>query len=519
MSYSGLSFDLINENTTDESIDLTFSKSFNDNFLDRMSDYKVSLTRILLPTQLLQNYDIKESEISDYGITLSFRDSYDNYPYTSTHYLLSNNSQNIIETIDVNTNPRKMQTYGYYEMYDRSSILDNINRTILRCWYDILMKNSVYSGTGVSDPFYKISDNVANNNLTTYVYNNTFPDKCKVTISTPVTTSTQTILVRVYLNNINYTTSSPTAVDNGIIPFNIYLKTPDDKQILLCANDNDFNLNGLSRTICFCDSSMYNITEYKSDDIVTIYRPQESFSKLYKDVYASLSGTFSLVIVPAVGVTYSCTVDARIELYANNTANKKVDASDNYMTYAPFYNFNSDNKLVFNYEVAMREKQIKLEFTKKLFSLVRFDNFFSYNKTSGLYKMIYSEDAEILNADKQILTMTQEISTSYLFVNLSQIIVTSSLPIRQDAVIKNYILTTQDILTDFFIDDSNTLNNLTFSYDGSYKPLRSYDLLSNGPLQNINVSVYALYRNGSQKLITMQPGSQALIKLSFTRDN
>ena len=485
-SYTGLSFDLINEN--DVEYPLHFTQSFNGNFIDKMSDWKVSLTRLLINTQLLQNFDIKESEISQYGITLSFRDSYDNYPYSSTHYLLSNNSLNIIETIDVNSNPRKMQTYGYYEMYDRSSILDNINRCILRCWYDIIMKNSVYSGTGASDPFYKISDNVSNENLTSYTYNNTFPDKCKVTLSN-ITTSTQTILLRVYLNNINYSTSSPTPVDNAMIPFNIYLKTPDDKQILLCANDNDFNINNLNRTICFCDSAMYNITEYTSNDNVTIYRPQESFSKAYKDKYTALNGTFSLIIVPAVGVTYTCTLDARIELYANNTGNKKVDASDNYMTFAPYYSFNSDNKLVFNYEVAMREKQIKLEFTKKLFALVRFDNFYSYNKTSGLYKMIYSEEPEILNADKQILTMIQEISTSYMFVNLSQILVTSSLPIRQDSFIKNYILGSDNVLTDFFISDSAVIGNLEFSYN---PPILSYVL-----------RLHAHANPGCQKLIEL----------------
>lgn len=492
-SYTCLNLE--SKNLRDIDQEIFVSQTFSGSLIDDCSQFSVSVTRLSIPSNLIETYDIQPSE--QYQIRMRFNDwDYLANANTFTYPLFNNNSDNS----NLSTEEAGV-IYGPQQFFSKNAMIDNINKCFSRIQKSFILANSALFPT-TTQPYRVLSSNISDiTSLVTYsTYQQSSTNLCQspVMSSQPAGQVARKVVIKI--NNFQ--------MSNGGNPYRVYFKTTDGQKVTLFNSSQNFTLNGLNREITFSDDAVKSIYEYTPNDTTNIYSPEQSLDSCK---WSAGNGQFFLYIEASpVLYTWVATVDALINVYVDNTT--YVDAD---FGVAPTVTLDSStNKLVFNQDGNCRNSGTEIYFSNTLQNILRFDGYQSYDPTTSFYRMIPS--TALLTDLTATLSLTQANSSVYQLQNIDRIVVESNLPCLGEASITNQTTNVpSNVLQDFVVNPTEDLGQLSYFYN-TYKPTKMYDLMGkNNPLTGIQLQVYAIYENGTKVPVSYKPNEVFKIALSF----
>jgi hypothetical protein len=468
-------------NTSTDEINVEQTDINNNAFLLNSSDWSLSIQKFSLPADSIDSFLINDS--SKYAIKMGHMET---SLVDATEQLNDLNASYGMPTNDV---------FNYQTNQD---FVEAFNRTSLQCYRNYLYNMGTKNHTTVSDTFLLAVD------FEQYlqVYDKT------ITVANPQMGFTSGILGGVELT---LTIGNTDPLLRQPRPFRVYLRNPAGVSCLVytCANTD------INQTLTFKDSSLNSLSS-KTDEMSAFqtgdYQPVESFTKfnsgtsawgdwklhfedldvLHHDLYGLfyMDVSYSLTLYTTQGLPYNVTyVSPQFAptLAIDQTSNKLQLLLHQSWFYCPCY----------------------IRFSQPLAYVLGFD---TYNDGSGWYKLKLPQVLlDNTLSPTSFITYAQEISTVYRLTGIRAIEIRSAtIPVdgEYDSQSNSPIIMSVDVNVDAAKD--------RYEY-ASTSENRFYDLIGDGPLKNINFSVWIIYENGAQVLAKIPPSSSFTMLAKFVR--
>lgn len=446
--------------TADTVKNAEFVHNFRSPVLRNAEKYKVSITRLKVPTSGLEIFNLPSSEQSDYYMRID-------YP-TSNAAIANNNATSGNITLPINSD-------GWYN-YSSLDVIEMINRRLQKS-FDTVFEQ------------YTSNDHVSTGSTVV------------VSAATSATTN-EVVNVASMVKScyIEFNIQSLTASDDEI-PRRIYIETPTGKQMTVWSGSSLTGENMVGKTnILFVDRALLPFDKYKTN--ISEYQPLDSFI----DGLSEMNGTWKVGVEADENITSTLTYDFKIV---------GLTASEGNL--APYFNVLSNNKLQFVHDGYFQKKNVGIYFSRKLAELVMFKENMKLNSAGTEYRYTYPQsiidDANL----SDIVQTNQNVSSYYKLRNLDKVVVESNHLNTLGESRLSSLPITDNILSDFIVPIDEDLEYLTYSIDAN--PFRKYRLENQGELHRIDIELYAKYTHGEKIKITYQPGENIFVRLTFFSDD
>jgi hypothetical protein len=223
----------------------------------------------------------------------------------------------------------------------------------------------------------------------------------------------------------------------------------------------------------------------------TNYQPLEPFSKLIIQADHSQRGNWKLrVHNHHVGLLSTVQIDANIKVMFSPIYNSPFNTTDlRYPKIAPALHYNQQSKTIsLLYDEQIHRSAFTIELSKKLYNILPFEG---VRQSNGNYVLQIPQ--EILTNTKiaRIISYeTTDIFSTYKLIDISTIILKTNLPVSGE-----YSSNTTDRILMSLDVSASDLNSSVFEFVNNSIASRSYQLISDLPLQQIGVSVFLKYRS------------------------
>lgn len=501
-SYTCLNLEQKNLSNVDKEIQV--HETFSNNFIDNCEKFKVSVTRMQIPSSLLESFDItpEEQAAKVYNVMMKYNNFGDGHVSSYDFPLFSNNTDNSNLSTQEST-----LVYGPTKFYSRESMVDNINKCFDRIHAQFIYDPLNSSITPSTSVYYKI----LSTNLTpsfpaplAYSYSDSNTQACIQSL-VGMTGGQKVLRVEIKISNFS--------ISNGGKPYKVQFFTGNSKTITLFHGSASKNISGMNKLIHFEDNAIQNIKQYDNTSNVNVYSSEESYQSYDWDIP---TGNSSFGILVNSQGTWTASLSTIINVYVNNLNY----VGPFYPEKPPYIDFNTDKtKLQFNTELNTRLSDTEIYFSRPLNSLYKFDEYYYLDATTNYYRLILDTIPLIDEAGNKLMTITQQLPTVFALQNLNRLIIESNLPMTNEILLTN---TSTDapssVLTDFIIDQNTPLETLIYAYGNAAVPYKSYDLSGhNMPLNGINLNVFVIYSNGIKKQLFYKPNEIFYIAISFFR--
>ena len=460
-------------NDTNKPVPMEKETQFNQSLIVNPSDYTVTINKLRMPANLVKTFIIEDK--SKYNLKYSVN--------------VSNHSKT--NEIQKFTAENYLYNDKEYEMYSSEDMLENFNKTSIRTYRDLLNSLDGYCNTKES----------VSGSIDTSI-SSTSP-KYEETISMP----TQSGMTR----KLGYTRLKLNIEEDNTNPdiYEVVLKSPETTEYpdgIECLVYSGYKTD-FSNQLVFEEASLNHISKTSHDNVLSgDYVPQESFVKFNNNDI--MTGDWKLIIrnKNQNSSGFSIKIDYELDCFFIPHVYNDLGLPNR----APFVYINdTNNKMVMNIHENTIRSGMNIIFSPALHGI--FD--FRANKTSDNQRQLVIPQTTLSSGYVSSLEIEQPISSVYRLNDISQILLSSRLPIQGEyfdtAGVQNTVL----MSLDWVPGEKNLV-----IYQSTNEDIRSYKLLSSNPLTEMNVKFFVSYMNSDRNYpIYIHPYDKATLQIKFSK--
>lgn len=468
-------------NTTTEEQNVDQTDLLKRPFIQRGSDYVLQVLKFSIPAEHLQSVLINNTNQSDYTIT-----------YRGVLADVDQATQTEV------TGSASLPLSTAYQYKNIQNFLEAMNRTSLSAYRNYL--RAYNDGTAPTNVSFSTTGTYAIN-VASLVHNHT--------IQVP----RYTTYYEDKLGSLRLTLNLGSG-DGKSHRVDCYLLDTAGKEVTVFS---DFNITDATQTLVFSDE-FYNTLGSLNESVNTTpvsgnYRPVEPFSKLSDNVSKASDPTymnFTLKFISrdsGVFTSRNLVLDVTYDL---ETSFLPIAQGASPTTYhnpvAPAWSYNSTGKIDMLLHERAFTTNFQIELTPALYHVLGFDGVLL---STGNYRLTLPQ-VQLSSATDQLVVIEQALSTSFKINQIRNIEVRSnSIPVVGETNAESFenIISSIDVNVDAQKD--------TFQYVDNIR--RFYTVSSSEPLNDINLSFWLRYADGSIGRCTLLPGERADCTLKFIR--
>lgn len=273
-----------------------------------------------------------------------------------------------------------------------------------------------------------------------------------------------------------------------------------------------------NNTVVFEDGSLNDQSSYPDSVLTGSLQPVESFTKFCAQAAYGTGGNWTVRLINKntqsqipFNITYNITIKAYFVPKYNWNVISDPGTSSNIPRVAPALSI-SNNKLALVLDDNITRSGYFIKLSPKLYEILGFKA--TYDTIDGFYKLKLPQFAVQNDGDLQLIHYQQPVSSLYKLIDISEIqIRTNNLPVMGefDSISNQRIITSINT-------SSGDLNSNVYEYVNTMLTDRSYELINDLPISDINISVWVKYRSsGLTEQVYLSPHTSFALLLKFIR--
>ena len=439
---------LTNSNNTE--IDLKITDDTYVPILKKASDYKVSVLKFSFPSEnptfIIDNDD-------DYKMKFSIN------TYIQQAYGTLSQERSLFKSVDFNIG-------------NINDFLENFNRSAILAHRDLLNQLcNTYTSFGVSSSSKTV-------NVTTDYNATTSFQEFILDFSTGIADDLMVCSIEADFS-FSVVRGDPALVEIELIdPLNNSMTIMSNKRVVM------------NQRVYFSDGSINSQSTTNTLDKLN-YQPLEPFSKLIIQADNTQKGNWKLRIYNrSAGLLSFIGMNANVKLmFSPYTNSPFTQVNIRYPKIVPALHYNQQAKTIsLLYDEQIHRSAFTIELSKKLYNILPFEGI---RQANGNYVLQIPQ--EILTNAKicRIISYeTTDIFSTYKLIDIQTIILKTNLPVSGE-----YSSNTTDRILMSLDVSASDLNSSVFEFVNNSIASRSYQLISDLPLQQIGISVFLKYRS------------------------
>lgn len=447
-----VSFETYNNSDTPKRLDLRYNLS--KPILSDPEHYKVAVTRLKLPSQLLKTFYMSDN--SKHYIKMDV---------TGSHSDMINNrssSNNVLFPTFIDP------------IYHPKSVIEIHNRMLQKAFEEAMTLPSDLTTVSAQTLNLSASSSVQNDHI----------------ISSSLTRC----------SFIKFHFGSYTQASNTTVPITITLVHVGSGKEAIIFSGVASELIGKSSFV-FAESGYLRFGNWKGASYD--YQPHESFLELCNQ---SPNSTWRVKLQSTEHITSTLTYDLVIQ-----------ETPDGYSNATPYLSANNNNTLVLSYEHHHQVKNTELYFSPMMATHFGFFDDLLFNPSTNEYRYIFPSQLLDENDLTSITQITQQPSSYSELSNITKIVIESnSILTEGELVVSDEV--SNNILADFTVP-TDSFNGGPLEFSITHNPYRKLRLKNPRELREVDLKVYAVYKNGHKEILEYPSNSDAYIRLTFFHDN
>jgi hypothetical protein len=441
--------------------------------VNRADDYVMAVTRIKVPSQLVETFVVEDEYLEDYSVSIGLYGS----PYVKIYW--PDSAGYIVRGTTT-------EFVGVQRHYSHADVLNTLNSMYFNAFHQNLTDQllthesaeitTTFDGSGSSFTSSNFALSISPRRLThielqiesvdiSKFGGGAFNDYVTVTLNAPSSQGS--------INMLNIR-------DPDIFGF---INTDTDTHLVI--SDRGFRQ---------CPATVDAPSGFSGN---IVYQPKET-SLPYVDTITTPSGNWNLTVTSGNATNILGSIKFRVRFYYNNIT-KPTD---------PIVLNELDNMVQLVYQQAYRSSRWVIAMSPKINTMINF------SPNTVLVGNMYEFDYPFYPASSSIHTHTQSRSSIAQMYNLDRIGVYSfSLPVAESELINNHVAS--PIITDFIILDQADGTGGNYIYTQDSIPWRYYEFRNSDPIYELVLEVRAIYNDQSERDIYINPGDCASMRVSF----
>jgi len=473
MAKESLYIDVIIQNSGDENIECVIDKSFNEDFIDKADDYKLSINKFSLPASAITKAAVNPN------LTYQTFISYPKYSLNG----ISNRFDGYLQK------SQNLYSYSEYAFDNSEELLENVNRTLLKNFKDICTTTSKSTGN------FTLSNGAKTHTLVVSGIGHSRVGMLEVEMILPSITQAH--------------------------PTSLKLTSPAGKTCYLYMNDiiDDNNTIGLTKVV-FGDGYIKPFeNELKRGSTQYCY-PAESLTSNFHNDSTDGNWVVEFENLEADEIELNATMILHFYHFDHQDRLHQLTSND-----VPYFSYDrSDELIVCNIPEAWVNYGLRFGFNQNLDNIMNFTTIKNPNPASGSDsgEFLYLQVPQVptyTEALTDVITVSQNRSSLFQTKRYpSRIIIESDMKTRR--ILNCHADEEQpsaNAMLEEFLIDPEAFNGSDFIFNT--RVLREHDILSSEPMYRISMAVKIEYEDGVHSPLMIEPGQRAFIQLQFNKYN